>query len=268
MISENGEVQEDMILKDLPSDLNSTFAEDSTVSGSYNLESPQLSHCQAHTQTHTINANPYPCPCSQSAVEDNTSQRKDSELESYRLRLKEELISRDGYRYVICIVYVHMNMYVYVHIATLPLMIIWPFSQLPAEHRDLSRQSQWFTLQFLDGRKEAQFVIHKEPYAGISSLACPIALVAFSFATFCVISFNVIGLTTALLALIILLSISTVSACETCTVKSRLKVHIIQALSSCYQTTSINPLQNQKQSLHNKSRFLSNVCMHILCINL
>jgi len=35
----------------------------------------------------------------QSAVEENGAARKDSELESYRLRLKEELISRDGYRW-------------------------------------------------------------------------------------------------------------------------------------------------------------------------
>jgi len=78
-------------MKDPPSDLNSTFAEDSTVSPLLNLTNQE----EAEQLELEPLINPF-----QSAIEENTGGRKDSELESYRLRLKEELISRDGYKYV------------------------------------------------------------------------------------------------------------------------------------------------------------------------
>ena len=80
------------------------------------------------------------------------------------------------------------------------------------------------TKSFQDGGKEAEYLVHKEPYAGLTSMACPSALASFALASFFVVGFSAISLLVAVVGLVVLLFISGVSACETSALKSRLKV--------------------------------------------
>ncbi|XP_049855200.1 adenylate cyclase type 3 [Schistocerca gregaria] len=114
-------------------------------------------------------------PVEENHVLGNGRGREDSE--SFKKRLREELVNRDG-------------------------------------QRDLSKHTHLVTLAFSDKQKEVEYQHHKESFGSVSVLGCPLALLLITVARAVVLPRDVLSVSLAGVAVLLLLALALVSVAE------------------------------------------------------
>ncbi|XP_047106586.1 adenylate cyclase type 3 [Schistocerca piceifrons] len=114
-------------------------------------------------------------PVEENHVLGNGRGREDSE--SFKKRLREELVNRDG-------------------------------------QRDLSKHTHLVTLAFSDKQKEVEYQHHKESFGSVSVLGCPLALLLITVARVVVLPRDVLSVSLAGVAVLLLLALALVSVAE------------------------------------------------------